>query len=454
MQRRHYDTLATSLHKAKALVHPDYERAAAVARASQGHALIEFFQRTYAPADGTLSEVAAATLSGRSIKALDFGCGVGRLMEAFAGYGVQTDGVDVSDRMLSYARENPRLRNSRFFLSDGQDCGDASTGVYDLVYSQLCIQHICSRTIRKRLLAEFKRVLKPGGVVLLQMRYHPDQTAASVPRPHGPWSDDNYNAQTTNSGADVWVTPDELHLVYSDFAAHFHDLRFQFVDIPRKADTPATGAWAQQLIVSGSTTQVLAERLYSASGYDAAAIITRQQSLIEQSEERVRSLESQLSLANERATKLERERGELERERGQAERRRREHDWQLACRSLEDKRVVGWGTGAAFRRDHAQNPVPLAYLVDNNETSWGRRCEDTLIEPPARLRKEDPRDVIIVVYSAAFDAIATQIAGYGPFTVVPSDVVAQYAAATAKPRKPGADRRRRLDTVKSLSLAV
>ena len=36
--------------------------------------------------------------------------------------------------------------------------------------------------VRTQLLACFKKALKPGGVVLVQMHYYPDRTAATVPR--------------------------------------------------------------------------------------------------------------------------------------------------------------------------------------------------------------------------------------------------------------------------------
>lgn len=265
MQRHHYDTQATSLDRAKMLVHLQYDLAREQARSSQGHVMLEYFQRTYQPGADTLAPVVAAAAPREPIRALDFGCGVGRLMEAMTELGVKVDGVDISDRMLLYARENAKLQGSQFFLSSGSDVGEAPSSTYDLVYSGLCFQHICSRTIRKQLLAEFKRVLKPGGVLLIQMHYYPKQTADTVPAPHAPWSADNFDAKTTNGFADVWPTPDQLHLVYGDFAVHFEDLRFQFVTFPPSANFETIAYGKERfahLIVSGSTTHALAARLY------------------------------------------------------------------------------------------------------------------------------------------------------------------------------------------------
>jgi hypothetical protein len=81
-----------------------------------------------------------------------------------------------------------------------------------------------------------------------------------------PWSGDNFNAPVTNGEADVWPTPDELHLIVEDFSRHFEDLRLQFVNFPQTAKlfTEAYNSWFGHLIVSGSTTHSLAARLYAA----------------------------------------------------------------------------------------------------------------------------------------------------------------------------------------------
>ena len=89
--------------------------------------------------------------------------------------------------------------------------------------------------------------------MVVQMHFYPEHTAWTVPAPHMPWSADGFDAKATNSGADVWPTPDELPLVYADVARHFEDVRFQFVTIPGSG----------HLIVSGTTAAGLASRLYA-----------------------------------------------------------------------------------------------------------------------------------------------------------------------------------------------
>ena len=81
-----------------------------------------------------------------------------------------------------------------------------------------------------------------------------------------PWSGDNFGANVTNGEADVWPTPDELHLIVEDFSRHFEDLRLQFVNFPQTAKlfTEAYNSWFGHLMVSGSTIHSMAARLYAA----------------------------------------------------------------------------------------------------------------------------------------------------------------------------------------------
>ena len=127
------------------------------------------------------------------------------------------------------------LAGSDFFLGSGSDCGQAPDGAYELVYSQLCFRYITSRSVRNDLMRAMARALRPGGVVVVEMRFFPGLAANSIPSPHVPWSADEFEPAGDAGQVDVCPTPDELHLVYADFAKHFDDVRLQFVDVP-KAD--------------------------------------------------------------------------------------------------------------------------------------------------------------------------------------------------------------------------
>jgi 2-polyprenyl-3-methyl-5-hydroxy-6-metoxy-1,4-benzoquinol methylase len=269
MQRRYYDERATSIEQAQALVHPDYSLARSQAGATQAHALLEYALRSYQPARGETSisgVTARASAVPRDLRLLDFGCGVGRLMEPLALEGYQVDGVDISAKMLEFARSSPSLSQSQFFRSNGNDLGDAPTGAYDLVYSYLCLQHICSRQVRNELLGAFRKALRPNGMLIVQIHFYRDHRADTVPAPHVPWSADNFGAAGTNSEADVWATPDDLSLIYEDFGRHFQDVRLQFIDFPSAMHlfTEAYQTRFGHLVISGSASHTIASRIYAA----------------------------------------------------------------------------------------------------------------------------------------------------------------------------------------------
>jgi 2-polyprenyl-3-methyl-5-hydroxy-6-metoxy-1,4-benzoquinol methylase len=110
---------------------------------------------------------------------LDFGCGVGRMLSAFAKIADDVVGLDVSSTMLQEARRNcdqQLLRNVRLFESD--DALSALSGVFDLIHSCIVFQHIPvgrGRVIFSKLLEH----LRPGGVGALQLTYSKTRFAST-----------------------------------------------------------------------------------------------------------------------------------------------------------------------------------------------------------------------------------------------------------------------------------
>jgi SAM-dependent methyltransferase len=260
-RRAAYDARVTSRETAEELSHGNYAVAQRRAPSTQAHLLLEHAQRTYTvDPRATMPEVVAmASALGPGLRALDFGCGVGRHMETLVRHGIRVDGVDISPRLLDHARADPALRQCQFFLGRGDDCGDAPDGAYDIVYAHLVFRYIPSRSLRREILRAMARALRPDGTLLVQMRFHQTHVASTIPAPHVPWSADHYDAAGFAGEEDVWPTPDQLPLVYADFCEHFRDVRFQFLDIPAETGTP------HQLIVTGSPTLGLARRMHAIS---------------------------------------------------------------------------------------------------------------------------------------------------------------------------------------------
>lgn len=106
-------------------------------------------------------------------RVLDFGCGAGRLSQALAEHADEVVGVDVSEPMLETARGLDRSGGRcEFVHNDSPGLGRFEDGSFDLVYSELVLQHLPADVI-EGYLAEFMRVLNPGGVAVLQCTTRP-----------------------------------------------------------------------------------------------------------------------------------------------------------------------------------------------------------------------------------------------------------------------------------------
>lgn len=101
-------------------------------------------------------------------RALDFGCGVGRLTNALAEHFDEVHGIDVSSAMIDQANELSRHpEKARFFHNPKTDLSDFAGGAYDFIYTQIVLQHIPT-AYQEAYVAEFMRLLAPGGVALFQ----------------------------------------------------------------------------------------------------------------------------------------------------------------------------------------------------------------------------------------------------------------------------------------------
>ncbi len=102
-------------------------------------------------------------------RALEIGCGPGRLMRPMSRHFVEIHGVDVSDEMIARAREKLRdIPNAHPHATDGSSLAMFSDESFEFVYSYAVFQHIPSRDVVFQYLRETQRVLKTGGLALLQ----------------------------------------------------------------------------------------------------------------------------------------------------------------------------------------------------------------------------------------------------------------------------------------------
>jgi SAM-dependent methyltransferase len=116
-------------------------------------------------------------------RALDFGCGVGRLTQALAARFDEVVGVDVSPTMIRLAEQLNRHRGAaRYVLNQSPALEQFGTAEFDFVYSDIVLQHL-SPEAAARYLTEFLRLLSPGGITVFQLPSHKRTAAEQPPRP-------------------------------------------------------------------------------------------------------------------------------------------------------------------------------------------------------------------------------------------------------------------------------
>ncbi|MFY9588465.1 MAG: class I SAM-dependent methyltransferase [Actinomycetota bacterium] len=112
-----------------------------------------------------LEEARACGLDPRG-RALDFGCGVGRLTQALAAHFDEVWGVDVAPSMIEEAERINRFPDRvHYRLNTVDDLSTFEDDRFGLVYSSITLQHI-EPGFARRYIAEFYRVTKPGGAVI------------------------------------------------------------------------------------------------------------------------------------------------------------------------------------------------------------------------------------------------------------------------------------------------
>jgi ubiquinone/menaquinone biosynthesis C-methylase UbiE len=138
-----------------------------------GRNLEAFFATGENEIAAALEAIDASGLAMRRRKALDFGCGIGRLTQALASRFQEVYGVDIAPSMIKLANQyNRHINNCRFVLNDSDDLAMFPNGMFDLVYSAITLQHMQPR-YSKNYLRELIRVLTPGGALMFQIPIGP-----------------------------------------------------------------------------------------------------------------------------------------------------------------------------------------------------------------------------------------------------------------------------------------
>jgi len=156
-QARDWDDLA--------LVDPFWAVLAADGKRGGGWELSEFLSTGEADVEQILATASELGRPSRHERALDFGCGVGRLTRALARRFDEAVGIDVSERMLEHARRlNADTPNVTFASSD-----EPPPEPFDLVVANLVLQHLPSKALARAYIGRLIKATRPDGLLVFQL---------------------------------------------------------------------------------------------------------------------------------------------------------------------------------------------------------------------------------------------------------------------------------------------
>jgi ubiquinone/menaquinone biosynthesis C-methylase UbiE len=113
-------------------------------------------------------------------KALEIGCGPGRLMRPMSRHFTEIHGVDVSDEMIALARERLQdIPHAHPHVTDGASLSEFPDGWFDFIYSFAVFQHMPSAEVIAANMREIQRVLKNGGWARLHFNGMPVRRGTS-----------------------------------------------------------------------------------------------------------------------------------------------------------------------------------------------------------------------------------------------------------------------------------
>jgi ubiquinone/menaquinone biosynthesis C-methylase UbiE len=138
---------------------------------------------------------------------LDFACGPGRNLVKYSKRFKRLDGVDISPINIEKAKLYTSNNNveCNLYVNNGVDLSIFEPNRYDFIMSVIALQHICVYEIRYSLFKDMYRILKPNGLIAIQMGFgSPSVNTVG-------YYENYYDAQFTNRGCDVCIeSPDQL----------------------------------------------------------------------------------------------------------------------------------------------------------------------------------------------------------------------------------------------------
>src|SRR5215471_11410746 len=142
--------------------------------------VVEFFATGVTEIGTLMKRLEALGLPRMRRRALDFGCGVGRLTQALCGHFEEIVGVDIAPSMIRLAKAHNRHgRHCRYRVNKTADLRSFGDDHFDLIYSNLVLQHM-RPDFARAYIQEFVRVVAPDGLVVFGL---PSEWWVSIERP-------------------------------------------------------------------------------------------------------------------------------------------------------------------------------------------------------------------------------------------------------------------------------
>ena len=165
--------------------------------------LVEFFATGEREIGGVIKDIEQLHPSLPRGKALDFGCGVGRLTQALCRHFEECHGLDIAESMVEKARQYNRYgARCQYHVNTRPDLSLFAGNTFDFIYTNIVLQHN-PPAMSRRFIREFLRILTPGGLLMFQLPSEPLQSH------HGqgsPLKTTAFHAQLTLAGGGLpWV---------------------------------------------------------------------------------------------------------------------------------------------------------------------------------------------------------------------------------------------------------
>jgi len=131
--------------------------------------LEEFFLTGIKTIKFIMESIESLDINIRRRRALDFGCGVGRLTQALAHYFDEVYGVDIAPSMIKLAKNYNRYGDKcKYYLNEKDNLELFSDNYFDFIITLLTLQHMEPRYFKKYI-KEFLRILAPNGLLIFQL---------------------------------------------------------------------------------------------------------------------------------------------------------------------------------------------------------------------------------------------------------------------------------------------